>query len=184
MRVFHGTAIQKPESIDDLDEVIIFDNLDLGYSDLNTIWFSESDEVGKHFSKSVARNSVENGIPVLIELELNLDKERVMYFDKSNPYVEIDGSEYHVSKDREELYEILQREGYQAFIIEDNYPHPNGNDIAVFDDSCFSAVSIRVFHNDMWSGPIKDEELLEKVLSKIFFSSNEKNHDLRDDFCL
>jgi hypothetical protein len=146
--------------------------LETGYSDLNTIWFSESDDVAKHFAENQVKYSVNDGIAILIELELELDDNKVMYHDNYTPLIEINGSEYDPASDREELYEALQDAGYEAYITENNYPQhgANANDIAVFDEGLYRTESVRVFHNGKWSAPIKDEEMLIKVLEKSFFN--------------
>ena len=174
MKVFHGTAIHKPERREEVEEEIIFDNLETGYSDLNTIWFSENDDVAKHFAEQQAKYSHTESIAILVELELELDEDKVMYHDNYDPIVEIDEAEYHSVADREELYEALQNAGYEAYITENNYPQhgDNANDIAVFDEGLYKTESVRVFHNGKWSAPIKDEETLVKVLEKAFFNKN------------
>lgn len=173
LKVFHGTAINKPDDLEELPENIIFENLETGYSDLNTVWFSQNKGVSEHFSKS-AMGKVEDGIQIILEGELTLDDDKVYTLEPGARIVTLNDCDYDIWQERDELYEALQDSGYEAFIIENNYPTEglNADDIAVFDESCFEVKSAQIKTDDKWSLSMSEYDQLESVLAKAFFGDN------------
>lgn len=173
INVFHGTSIEKPDSIDEIEDVIIFDNLETGYSDYNAIWFTENKDTAKTFS-SYALNKMNEGVQTLLTLELNVEDEKVLRLESNERYCTLDDYEYNVREEREEFYDALQRNGYEILIIEGNYPEgPNANDITVFNESLYNVLHAQILTENGWSHPIKEADLMENVLSKVFFDQSE-----------
>lgn len=178
LNVFHGTAMGLPDDIDDIQDEIIFDNLSTGYNDDNVLYFSENDDVAKTFSR-YAMSKVDDGLQILLKGTLELDDEKVFNEHIVSGSVDFEGVEYDFPSDREELYRALSSSGYQAMIIENNYPESgfNANDIAIFDESLYETKSVSIMIDNKWSMDIDSEEKLESILERIILNKEMKLSD-------
>jgi hypothetical protein len=178
IKVYHGSAIGKADEIESVHAEIIYDNLDTGFSDLNSVWFSQNINVAKHFS-GYAKNKVEEGIQIILTGELSLDDNKIMTIDANQHICTVGDYDYDVRFEREDLYEKLQDLGYEALITKDNYPEDglSPDDIAVFDADCFEVKCAQLFVDAKWSLEISDYEQLESILTKLHFDDSERSFD-------
>lgn len=143
---FHGTVIycDEVDSIEDLD--FHPSSLELGTGDLPALWVSE-EGVAERFSRYHSCNT-ESEIYSVSKVLLNIQNPFI--YDphvQASPYVEVDGSEYHISGDREELFDALIDEGYDCIIAMHNYGSDEHDVALLSSEALTEIVSVKLSAN-------------------------------------
>lgn len=162
---YHGTFWNPEEDIDP-SEAIFFEP-STSMSDLDAVWFTNNEDVAKYFtSYHLNEEEKANGaLRVILKGSLKPLKTISFQCDQS-PWIEVteDMDEIHVN-DREELYSAMRNNGYNAFIIDDNYQEfgDPGSDIAVLEDDMFECESVALEKSDGSFTPFMSPEKARKV---------------------
>ena len=119
-------------------------------------------------------------------IRLNIDAERILEheFSLSNRQVEYNGEffDYTDNEDRANLYSNLKRDGYQVFIMKNDYngssEDSQGNDIAVLDASCASSKDVKLKIGEHWTPFMSIAQARERFVQ---WSLDSNSSDYRDD---
>lgn len=164
---YHGTFWEKPTNKED---DFGHEYIDIYYNDDEAVYISNSDEVANNFSISKSKSELEDVIPIVMKIEMELDKvynhtSKEQSFRAFN--VDLDLS------DREHLYSEFKENNYNAFIIEDNYPE--GHDIAVFNDIERENIKeVKAFINNKWTDYMDIDDMKEHILNISLSQTNKK----------
>ena len=154
MIVYHGSYWQRPDNPSDNLYSTCFVELDSGYNDMGVVYASSGEGVAENFAKRAT--AYNDCVKVVFKGNL-VDGLNVVEYD-GNPYVDVEGSEYHVAEERDELYAALQQAGYDCFRIADNYPE--GDDISLFCDSHFEIEEVKLLMaNGEWTEYVSVQEM-------------------------
>lgn len=145
LTVFHGSYWEIPEEGDEW-EVTAFDRPSASYNDDDVVYFSQKMEVAERFCSW--RSTDPSGIIFMVlrgSLEL-----RNPFMHVNAHEVEIGGEEFDWPMERTELYELLKANGYDAYVVPDNYG-PGQDDIAVLDEDAFRPEGVKLKLDGAWT---------------------------------
>lgn len=153
---YHGSVIDRPliPTEEYFKDNVIFDKVSSSMNDLNAFFVSGNQDVCEFFS-DIKLSDPENQIQSILIAEVKFDKVYVQEF-KFNKLVEYNGIRYNYksNSERATLYAELRKDGYQGFIMKNDYDFEDGvsgDDIAVFDDSCVECKEAKLKIGDSWT---------------------------------
>lgn len=166
---FHGTHWLSPTKDDDFSHAEIH----LDYNDNNAVYFSNSEDVAINFAENILRSS-EGEIPVIFKL--NIEIEKAYLHDTSDKDLRVFDAELSL-EDREALYKVFSDNGYDAFIIPNNYPE--GSDVAYF-KNVDSIKEAKAYINNKWTDFMDVENLKSLVIENSLENKNIKKIKIKN----
>jgi hypothetical protein len=163
---YHGSVIDRPliPTEEYFKNNVVFDKISSSMNELNAFFVSGNQDVCEFFS-DIKLSDPENQIQSILKAEIKFDKIYIQEF-KFNQLVEYKGIKYNYKSniERTSLYAELKKDGYQGFIMKNDYDFDDGvsgDDIAIFDDGCVECTEAKLKIGDSWTNFMPIEEARE-----------------------
>lgn len=178
-KAYHGTVLERPliptEEFFEKDSV--FEGVSSDMNELNAFFVSQNEAVCEFFSDRKVFDE-ENQMQAVIKTETTIH--RILEADfKIGRTVEYDGVNYNYqcNDERIKLFNQLRKDGFQAFVMRNDYEFEGeglGDDIAIFDPSCVVCTEARLKINGAWT------EYMPIELAKVKFKQWGMGEDLEN----
>lgn len=160
--VVHGTVTEVPAWEGHVDSCMLFDNLNFDHSEAKTsaIYFTDGKDICKFFSdeKNVDPSAM---IQTIITGNVLPSKEYIIDMTPTDTH-HYGGKDYLWPEERNEFYDKLREDGFDAVVITGGYQNANGeicSDIAVLDPKIFTPKSASLKLNGKWTPEMDKQEL-------------------------
>lgn len=160
---YHGTHWKKPTKEDNFSH----DEINIDHNDNDAVYFSNAEEVASTFAERILKSSTYEGeIPVIFKLNIEIEKGYV--HDSNDTDIRVFDEDLSLD-DREDLYRTFDNNGYDAFIIPNNYPE--GSDVAYLKD-VDSVDEAKAYINNKWTDYMSVDDLKDAVIKDSLTNKN------------
>ena len=179
---YHGTVWEKPPIFEEpyISKCSVFKNLKTNMNELNAFYASDQEDICEFFSEEKFGHDHEIFMQAMLKIEIDAERvcRKTFSFGK-NILFGNKSFDYGKNEDRIELYSLLREKGYQVFIMESDYTMDDGSkasDIAILDESCFKANSVKLKVKGDWGSYMSYEN------AKTIYADWTENPENYEDF--
>lgn len=155
-KAYHGTVLERPliPTEEYFEKDSVFEGVSSDLNELNAFFVSQNEKICEFFSDRKVFDD-ENQMQALIKTEINFERVKEAEF-KIGGVVEYKGKTYNYqcNNERIKLFNELREDGFQAFIMKNDYDFEDegpADDIAIFDSSCVVCTEAKLKINGAWT---------------------------------